>query len=215
MKNKDSLFLEYLHQHYGDAKCALHFSNDLECLVAILLSAQTTDNSVNNVTPSLFDAFKEAKDYAEASLEDIEDKIRSLGLYHNKAKSLKSLGIALTERYGGVVPHDFTLLKELPGVGTKTAGVFLIERADRPAIPVDTHVKRVSERLKYAKSVDTPLKIQAKLEKTFPREEWKFLHHAMIWFGRKECHAIKPSCSRCVMHEYCSYFKKTSSTTDK
>ena len=215
MKTKSSLFLKYLYKHYEDAKCALNFGNDLECLVAILLSAQTTDESVNKVTPSLFETFKSAEDFKNASLTDIEDKIHSLGLYRNKAKSLKNLGTVLSDKYNGQIPHNFDILKTLPGVGVKTAGVFLLERGDRPAIPVDTHVTRVSQRLGYAKNSDIPIKIEAKLEKEFPKEEWKFLHHAMIIFGRKECKAIKPICSRCEMKGYCSYFKKTSSTTDK
>ncbi len=215
MKNKSSLFLEYLHRHYKDAKCALDFSNDFECLIAILLSAQTTDQAVNKVTPSLFAAFKTPIDLAKANLEDIEEKIRSLGLYRNKARALKNLGIALTDNFDGKIPLDFEVLKTLPGVGSKTAGVFLLERDDRPAIPVDTHVGRVSQRLGYAKKSDNPIQIEAKLEKEFPKDEWKFLHHAIIAFGRNECKAIKPSCGRCPMKEYCSYFKKISSTTDK
>ena len=215
MKIKDQLLLDYLHKRFPEAGCALHFASDLECLVAIALSAQTTDVSVNKVTPILFAHFSDAKAYAEGPLEAIENDIRSLGLYRNKAKNLQALGKALSESYGGVVPHSFEDLVKLPGVGTKTAGVFLLERGDRPAIPVDTHVSRVSIRLGYAKSGDSPLAIEKKLEKTFPKEEWKFLHHSLIWFGREECHAQKPNCGACPLKDYCSFFKKTSSTTAK
>lgn len=215
MRTKNQSLLTYLHERFPDAGCALNFQSDLEYLVAISLSAQTTDVSVNKVTPSLFKAFPDAKHYADAPLEAIEDQIRSLGLYRNKAKNLKALGIALCELYDGVVPHSFEDLVKLPGVGTKTAGVFLLERGDRPAIPVDTHVKRISVRLGYAKKEDEPIQIEAKLEKTFPREEWKFVHHSLIWFGREVCHAQGPKCDECPLHDYCSFFKKTSSTTAK
>ena len=215
MKTKDQAVLAYLHKEFPDAGCALSFSNDLECLVSILLSAQTTDNAVNKVTPGLFMAFPDALSFAEAEIEDIESKIRSIGLYHNKAKNLKALGQTLVSSHQGNVPHDFDVLKTLPGVGAKTAGVFLLERDTRASIPVDTHVERVSKRLKYANEKDKPLQIEAKLEKTFPKDEWKFLHHSLIWFGRLKCHAKRPECAECPLKEYCSYFKKTSSTTAK
>ncbi len=215
MKTKSKILLDYLHAYYSDSKCGLVFSSDLECLCAILLSAQTTDASVNKATPKLFEKYKTAEDLANAKIEDIEDMIHSLGLYRNKALNLKNLGSALLKRFNGEVPHDFDLLKSLPGVGSKTAGVFLLERDNRASIPVDTHIGRISSRLQYVKNSETPIQKELKLEKEFPKDEWKFLHHSLIWFGRKECKAVRPDCSRCPMGKYCLHFKNALSTTDK
>jgi endonuclease-3 len=215
MTPKSEAVLTYLKTYYADAKCALHFRNPFECLVAISLSAQTTDKSVNAVTPSLFQDFPTPERMGKAPIEDIEHDIQSLGLYHSKAKNLHALGEALSRDYGGVVPLDFDQLTQLPGVGTKTAGVFLLEMASRPAIPVDTHVHRIADRLGYSHEEDAPIKVEAKLEKSFPQDEWCFLHHALINFGRQECHAQHPDCSRCALKEYCHYFKKNALTKGK
>jgi endonuclease-3 len=212
MTPKSEAVLSYLKTYYADAKCALVFHNPFECLVAISLSAQTSDKSVNGVTPKLFQEFPTPEAMGKAPISAIEKAIQSLGLYHNKAKNLQALGQALSERYAGVVPFDFDSLTLLPGVGTKTAGVFLLEMASRPAIPVDTHVHRIADRLGYSQEDETPLKVEAKLERAFPQEEWCFLHHAFIAFGRGECHAQHPDCSRCALKGYCSYFKKNCST---
>ncbi len=215
MKNKSKDLLSYLKENYKEAKCSLRFSSDLECLIAISLSAQTTDEAVNKATLSLFARYKDAESYAKADIKDIESEIKSLGLYHNKAKNLHDLGLALMNRYNGEVPHDLASLMSLPGVGEKTAKVFLLERNEMNFIPVDTHIKRIAYRLGYALESDSPSKIETKLEKEFPKEEMKFLHHALISFGRKECKAKKPDCLNCPMKKYCRYFKKTSSTIDK
>jgi endonuclease-3 len=215
MTPKSEAVLSYLKTYYSDAKCALHFDNPFECLVAIALSAQTTDKSVNAVTPTLFRDFPTPMAMGAAELSLIERDIQSLGLYHNKARNLKALGAELQSHYGGVVPFDFEALTHLPGVGTKTAGVFLLEMASRPAIPVDTHVHRVADRLGYSLESDSPLKVEAKLEKSFPQAEWCFLHHALIAFGRQECHAQNPDCVRCALKEYCRYFKKNCATKGK
>lgn len=212
---KSEAVLAYLKENYADATCVLHFTNPFECLVAISLSAQTTDKSVNQVTPKLFGDFPTPAAMAEAPIEAIESDIQSLGLYHNKAHHLSLLSQDLQGKFGGQVPLDFDLLTSLSGVGTKTAGVFLLEMASRPAIPVDTHVHRISERLGYAKKEDDPLKVEAKLEKSFPKEEWMFLHHALIAFGRQECHAQNPECERCGLKGFCSYFKKCASIKGK
>jgi endonuclease III len=212
---KSEAVLAYLKLHYADAKCALVFHNPFECLVAISLSAQTTDKSVNQVTPKLFEDFPTPEKMAKAPIEAIEKDIQSLGLYHNKARNLSQLSQDLQGKFHGEVPLDFDLLTTLSGVGTKTAGVFLLEMASRPAIPVDTHVHRIAERLGYAKKDDEPLKVEAKLEKSFLKEEWMFLHHALINFGRQECHAQNPMCEQCGLKEYCSYFKKCSSIKGK
>lgn len=213
-KNKD-LIISFLEEHYTDAKTSLNFSNPFECLVAISLSAQTTDKSVNLVTPNLFKNFPTPFEMAKASLEEVEELIHSIGLYHNKAKNIISLSKELVSKYNGIVPNKKEDLVKLPGVGNKTAGVFLLEMGTEPAIPVDTHIKRISNRLGYSKKNDTPEKIEKKLEKTFPKDKWVFLHHALIWFGRDTCKAINPLCENCKLHEVCLYFKKNSSTTAK
>jgi endonuclease-3 len=211
MTEKSEAVLAHLHAEYASAKCTLDFHNAFECLVAISLSAQTTDESVNKATPSLFRDFPTPERMAEAAIPEIEKDIQSLGLYHNKAKHLKQLSGDLQGKFGGVVPLDFAALTSLSGVGTKTAGVFLLEMAERPAIPVDTHIHRIADRLAYSKEKDEPLEVEAKLEKAFPKEEWIFLHHALIAFGRRECHAKNPECAACPLKPHCSYFKKCSS----
>jgi len=212
---KNEALLEHLHERYPDAKCTLDFRNPFQCLVAISLSAQTNDKSVNLVTPQLFHDFPTPKALSKANLPDVEKDIQSLGLYHSKALRLCQLAKVLQEKYGGEVPLKMEELTSLPGVGTKTAGVFLMETVARPAIPVDTHVTRVSIRLGYAKNGDEPLKIEKKLENVFPSNEWIFLHHALIAFGREECHAKNPECVSCPLKSYCAYFKKNLSMIGK
>src|SRR5574344_39003 len=215
MTEKSEAVLAHLHTAYPAAHCTLDFHNAFECLVAISLRAQTTDESVNKATPALFRDFPTPEAMAKATIPSIEKDIQSLGLYHNKAKHLKDLSGDLQGKFNGVVPLDFETLTSLSGVGTKTAGVFLLEMASRPAIPVDTHVHRVSDRLAYSKEKDEPLEVEKKLEKAFPKEEWIFLHRALIAFGRAECHAKNPACESCPLKPYCSYFKKCSSIKGK
>lgn len=205
---KTELIQSYLDEILPDAKCALVFSNPFECLCAVMLSAQTTDKSVNQVTPSLFSAFPDAFALAKAEQKDVESIIQSLGLYRNKAKNLIGLSIALVERHNGVVPNDKKALTELPGVGVKTANVVLAECFGVPAIAVDTHLTRVSKRLGLAKEDDDPLEIEKKLERRFPKERWIKLHHQLIWFGRIQCKAISPLCENCKLQEICRDFKK-------
>ncbi len=204
---KSEAVLAYLQKRYPKAKTALVFSSPYECLVAISLSAQATDRSVNLATQSLFAHFPTPEKMAAASVSDLEKDIRSIGLYHTKAKHLKALSKEIVTKYGGRIPTTMKELVSLPGVGSKTAGVFLLETAARPAIPVDTHITRIAIRLHYAKKADKPLVIEKKLEKAFPQEDWIFLHHALIAFGRNECHAQNPACASCGLRDYC-FFKK-------
>lgn len=215
MNRKSASLLLFLKKEFPDAKCALNFANDYECLTAILLSAQATDKSVNAVTPSLWNHYPDPKALSLAENEAIERDIRSVGLSHSKALRLKELGVRLYKDFNGLVPHSFETLIDLPGVGKKTAGVFLIERDGRPAIPVDTHIGRIAHRLRYSKEGEDPFSIEMHLEKSFPKEEWIFLHHALISFGRNICKAKKPLCEKCEMCRFCSYFRKTRSTTGK
>lgn len=198
----------YLDEILPDAACALVFSNPFECLCAVMLSAQTTDKSVNQVTPALFKAFPDAEALSKAKLEDVENIIKRLGLYRNKAKNLIALSTALVARYQGEVPNDKKALTSLPGVGVKTANVVLAECYGVPAIAVDTHLSRVSKRLGLAKENDDPITIESKLEKRFPKERWIKLHHQLIWFGRIQCKAISPNCKNCKLQGICRYFKK-------
>ncbi len=212
---KSEEVLSYLSSAYPDAKCALHFSNDYECLVAIVLSAQTADKSVNKVTPALFSSFPSAFSLMHAKIDELENDIKTLGLYKNKAKSLQKLGEYVCLHTSGVIPHDKESLLKIPGVGEKTARVFLLERVNAPFIPVDTHLSRIAKRLGYAKENDSPLLIEKKLEKNFPKEKWGFLHHAFIEFGRNQCTSRNPNCSNCALSKYCHYFKKNSLTMGK
>lgn len=212
MKEKEEVILNYLESNYSsfENREFLHFDNPFECLCAIILSAQTTDKSVNKVTPILFSHFPDAKSMAEAELPSIEDDIHSLGLYKNKAKHLKELSMALINEYGGEIPSDKEKLKRLPGVGEKTSGVYLLEQGIERYIPVDTHVKRVSYRLGYAKEDESPSKIEKKLEKAFPIDKWKLVHKGLILFGRNVCHAQKPECESCELKPYCCLMKSSS-----
>jgi len=204
---KNEAVLAYLHKKYPNAKTALVFSNPFEGLVAISLSAQATDRSVNAATKPLFARFPTPSALAGASLPALEKALHSIGLYHHKAKNLKALSAEIVSHYGGKIPTAMKDLMSLPGVGSKTAGVFLLETVSRPAIPVDTHIQRIALRLGYAKKTDEPLAIEKKLEKAFPSEEWIFLHHAFIDFGRSECHAKNPACATCGLRDYCRFKK--------
>ena len=211
MKSDDLEFVSYLRRLFPDPGCALHFSNPFECLCAVMLSAQTTDASVNKVTPELFRKYPDAFALSKADIHDVENIIHSIGLYRAKAKNLLGLSKALAERYDGEVPSDKKLMRELPGVGVKTSNVVGAICFGIPAIAVDTHVARVSKRLGYARDEDTPEQIEAKLEKRFPEEIHIPLHYQMILFGREVCHAVKPECGRCELMSRCRYFKKASS----
>lgn len=215
LTRKSSAVIAFLEKEFPGVGCELTFTNPFECLVAISLSAQTTDKSVNRVTPALFGKYPTPFDLASAEQRDVEIIIQSLGLYKNKAKNIISLANDIVTRFNGVVPENLKDLTSLSGVGTKTAGVFLLEIAGVQAMPVDTHVHRVSDRLGYSKSSMDPYDLQLKLQKTFPKEKWGQLHHQLIHFGRKICHAKSPQCDVCELKEFCTYFKKTSSIKGK
>ena len=211
MTQTDSFFLEYLERLFPDPGCALRFSNPFECLCAVMLSAQTTDESVNRVTPALFARYPDAFAMAKADIKDVENIIHSIGLYHAKAKNLIALSNALVEKHNGEVPADKEMMRALSGVGVKTSNVVGAICFGIPAIAVDTHVARVSKRLGYAKESDEPEKIEVKLERRFPKEVHIRLHYQIILFGRTVCHAKKPECERCELCSRCLYFKKSSS----
>lgn len=215
MTTKEEAIISFLEERYGGAKTSLVFHSPFECLVAISLSAQTTDKSVNAVTPAIFSSFPTPFEMSKASVAEVESLIHSIGLYRVKARNIIALSKELAERYNGEIPLKKEELTKLPGIGNKTAGVFLLEMGVERYLPVDTHIKRISYRLGYSKKDDDPKKIEEKLEKKFPIDKWVSLHHSLIYFGRDICKAQNPSCSKCLLHEYCRYFKKYSSTTSK
>lgn len=197
------LISKTLNDMFPHAKVELNFANTFELLVAVVLSAQTTDISVNKVTPRLFFDYPTPKDLKDAPIEKIEQLIRSIGLYRNKAKNIKELARIIDEVYAGIVPSERELLENLPGVGRKTTNVVLSNAFNIPAFAVDTHVARVSVRLGLAKKGDSVLKIEEKLMKAFPKTEWLRLHHQMIFFGRYHCLAKNPKCYECPLYDLC------------
>lgn len=202
---------------YPDASCTLNFENPFQCVCAVLLSAQCSDKKVNEVTPSLFEAFPTPKEMAESSLQDIESKIHSLGLYKNKAVHLSKLAKTLCEEYDGEVPSNYESLIALPGVGNKTARVVLMEAFSQPSFPVDTHVGRVSSRLGLVAPTLNATQMEAVLEKLYPEETQSKLHHCFILFGREICHSQNPDCKSCEFQSFCHYFsaKKSSFKTGR
>ncbi len=190
---------------YPEADTMLAHESAFELLVAVILSAQATDESVNRVTPDLFRAFPTIEAFQEAPLAEIEKRIRSIGLYRNKARHIKATADMIVTRFGGKVPGDQDDLESLPGVGRKTANVVLSVWFKQPRIAVDTHVARVAKRLRLAEWEDSPLVVERKLMKVLPRESWSATHHRMILFGRYRCTARSPDCDACVLKEFCRY----------
>lgn len=188
---------------FPDAHCELNHRNDYEMTIAVVLSAQTTDASVNRVTPKLFEAYPTPADLAKAPLREIEGYIATLGLYRNKAKAIQSLAKELVERFDSNVPDTMNALLTLPGVGRKCANVILAECYGIPSFAVDTHVNRVSKRLGLAKPTDSVEDVERKLKRKFPRERWIKLHHQMIFFGRYLCTARNPKCEICPFTAIC------------
>ena len=206
MKNTETI-IEGLNRLYPDAYCQLNHRNSFELLIAVVLSAQTTDERVNSVSSELFEKYGNAQKLANASQEDIERIIRPIGLYRMKAKNIISLAKVLDERFNGIVPDSRADLESLPGVGRKTANVILSNCFDVPAFAVDTHVSRVSKRLRIADENDDVDKIEEKLMSCFPEELWGKLHHQFIFFGRYKCKARNPECDDCPFKDFCTYFE--------
>lgn len=200
--------LDTIGDMFPDAHCELHHENAFELTIAVILSAQCTDEMVNRVTANLFRKYKTPEHYVSVPLEELEQDIRSIGLYRNKAKNIQQLCRILIDRYGGQVPDSYEELIELPGVGRKTANVILSNAFGVPAIAVDTHVERVSKRLGLAAEDDSVLEVEKKLMMKVPRDEWTITHHRLIFFGRYHCKAQSPKCDVCPLLDVCSYGKK-------
>lgn len=181
---------------FPNAKCELNYNNIFELTIATILSSQTTDASVNKITPLLFQKYPDSKTMKDANSNDIENIIKPLGLYHNKAINIINLSKELEEKYNGIIPNDFKALVELPGIGRKTANVILSEGYDVPKIAVDTHVMRVSNRLGLSNS-SKPDKIEEDLMKLFPANIWKDVHLKLLFFGRYLCTSKNPKCNLC------------------
>ncbi len=201
-QEKVKAILDALAAAYPDAECALHHQNVFELLVAVVLSAQTTDKSVNEVTPALFAAYPDAAALAVADPQDVEEKIRRIGMYRMKAKNIVGLARKLQTEYGGVVPQDFTALTSLPGVGRKTANVVLSVGFGEQHIAVDTHVFRVSNRIGLVREKDV-LATEEALMRTIPQDRWSHAHHLLIFHGRNCCTAKKPACKNCCLQGLC------------
>jgi len=207
-KRRAARILAGLHALYPNATCALRHGNAFQLLVATILSAQCTDEMVNQVTPALFRAYPNARALAEADTTALEAVIRPTGFFRNKARSLLGLGQALVARHGGRVPDTMEELVELPGVGRKTANVVLGTWFGKPAIPVDTHVTRLSGRLELTEETD-PVRIEQDLMQLFPPAEWTFSSHALIWHGRQVCKALRPQCPACGLRKDCPWPDRT------
>ncbi|MCL2864858.1 MAG: endonuclease III [Lachnospiraceae bacterium] len=200
--------LEEMGHMFPDAHCELNHSNPFELVVAVSLSAQCTDVLVNKVTKNLFQKYKTPEDYLAVPLEELQEDIRSIGLYRNKAKNLQKMCQSLLEDYNGVVPNEREKLETLAGVGRKTANVVLAVAFNVPTIAVDTHVERVSKRLAFCRQKDSVLEVEKTLMKKIPKEQWTLSHHRLIFFGRYFCRAQKPSCSNCPLAHLCKEGKK-------
>lgn len=200
--------LETLDQMFPNATVELDHKNHFELLIAVVLSAQTTDVAVNKVTPALFTKYPTPYELAKANEKDIENYIKTIGLYRNKAKNIKALSNQLVELFDGEVPSTREDLESLPGVGRKTANVVLSNAFHVPALAVDTHVARVSQRLGFAKFGDSVLTIENKLMKKIPKDKWQQAHHQFIFFGRYHCLARNPKCNECSLFDVCKYKDK-------
>jgi endonuclease-3 len=188
---------------FPDAHCELHHSNPFELTIAVLLSAQCTDETVNKVTVNLFQKYRTAEDYLAVPIEELEQDIKRIGLFRNKAANIQKLCRIVVDQYGGEVPRTHEELTGLPGVGRKTANVVVSNAFGVPAIAVDTHVERVSKRLHIAKPDDSVLEVERKLMKLVPQEEWTLTHHRLIFFGRYHCKAQNPKCEICPLLDIC------------
>lgn len=207
MNNNIKIIGDYLDEMFPNPKPELIFHSDYELLLAVMLSAQTTDKRVNTVTAVMFNKYPNLEKLMDAEIKDLENIIHPLGSFRKKAQYTKEIARIIVEEYNGVVPTDKDILTTLPGIGRKTANVFLSEFYGYPAIAVDTHVERVSKRLKMAYLKDDVYKVEKKLERKFPKEEWSKRHLQFVLFGRYHCKAIKPNCSNCKLKDICRDYK--------
>ena len=208
MKSEDTnTILDIQEQTYPDAGCALEHIDIFELLICVVLSAQTTDKSVNKVTPALFAKYPDAESLSQADPEDVAEYIRSIGMYRTKSKNIVNLAKALVADFGGNVPDDYDSLISLPGVGRKTANVVLSVGFGHQRLAVDTHVFRVANRIGFVCEKDV-LKTELALMEVIPENRWTRTHHSLIFHGRNCCDARKPKCTECPINQYCKYYKE-------
>ena len=204
----NSEIFKYLDKLYPNPKCELNYNKDYELLLAVVLSAQTTDKRVNKVTSVLFKKYKSIKELSEAKIGDIEKIIKEIGTFRRKSIYIHEITSKLVNDGLDYIPNDRKYIESLPGVGHKTANVFLSNIYDEPAIAVDTHVSRVSKRFGVAKDNDDVSKIEKKLMKVIPKERWSKTHHQLVLFGRYKCKSVNPLCHDCEIREFCKYKKE-------
>ena len=210
LKNKEELkyILEQIEILYPNASCELNYNNVFELLIAVMLSAQTTDKSVNTVTPMLFSKYPTAFELSKADVEEVKNIIKRIGLSTNKSKNIVATSKVLVERYDGEVPNDLDKLIKLPGVGRKTANVVLSEGFKIPRIAVDTHVERVSKRLGIVDIDKDVLDVELKLMELIDENKWHKSHHLLLFFGRYFCLSKKPNCENCFYKNNCVYINE-------
>ena len=210
MKKSDTVKLvDLLKKSYPDATCSLDFTTPFELVVAVMLSAQCTDERVNKTTPALFQKCKTIQDFANIDIKELEDLIHPCGFYKNKAKNIKLCAKQVLENFNGEVPHTMEELTSLAGVGRKSANVILLEVFGiAKGIAVDTHAKRISNLVGLSKEKD-PAKIEQDLVKIFPQDTLKDINHLLVWHGRNTCIARKPKCEECSINFLCKYYKST------
>ncbi len=203
MMNRVNNISEYLDYLIPEPWCELNFNSDYELLIAIVLSAQTTDKRVNMVTAILFEKYKDLESLKNADIKEVESILKSLGSFHKKSIYVIEIAKILNEKYNNVVPTDRKILEKFPGVGRKTVNVFLSEYYNIPQFAVDTHVERVSKRLRLCKENDNVISIENKLKKRFKKDEWSKRHKQLVLFGRYYCKAVKPDCINCKIKDIC------------
>ncbi|MGN1333673.1 MAG: endonuclease III [Anaerovoracaceae bacterium] len=203
-KNEIKKVLDILDKTYPEAECALHHQNVFQLIVAVALSAQTTDKSVNMVTPALFERYPDAYALAEADVSQVSEYIKRIGMYKTKANNIVGMAQKLVSEYGGQVPKDYDALVSLPGVGRKTANVVLSVGFGQQRIAVDTHVFRVANRIGLVHEKDV-LKTELSMMERIPEERWSRTHHSLIYHGRQCCDARKPKCDDCPVNTFCEY----------
>ncbi len=207
-KKQATHIVEELIKMYPDAKCSLDFQNEFELLVAVILSAQCTDERVNKTTPTIFKVCHTPEEFANIDIKKLEELLHPCGFYHNKAKNIKAMANILVEKYHGKVPHTMEELQSLPGVGRKTANVVMLEAFHNPqGIAVDTHCKRIANRIGFSKKAE-PEKIEQDLLQLIPKKYYQEVNHIFIWHGRNTCTARNPKCEECKLNKECKYYQE-------
>ena len=212
---KIELIENYLDELFNNPKCEINYNKDYELLISIMLSAQTTDKRVNEVTNVLYNKYNTLVKLKNADIEEIKTIIRPLGSFNKKSLYIKEIASQLVDKYNGVLPYNRKKLEELPGVGRKTVNVFFSELNIEPNIAVDTHVERVSKRLELAKKDDNVIEVEKHLRRIYKKINWNKRHIQMVLFGRYKCKAIKPDCYNCKLKEICIYYKKGKDNYEK